>query len=174
MTGRARKPVALKSAECAFGSYAHPDNVSTYDRVHQYCRDVASSYRTLTTRPLDLFIDADSIKLGDVWKQRVDAGLRDSTVFLPFVSPAYLASVQCRREFRLFQKSMSDRYIIPLVYGDLDRIRRHFASDLIWRKVQRLHYLDISQIRLEEPGNGPWMRLLEPVARRVADVLDGP
>lgn len=155
----------------AFASYSHSDNDASYGRITTIVGDIAKSYRSLTATPLPVFIDTESISLGELWQQRIDAGLTSSAVFLPFISPAYLKSPACRREFRFFQRSLADRLIIPLIYGDRARTRSLFRSDAIWRQVNRHQYLDIGALRLEEPGCAVWMKLVDPIARRIDEVL---
>src|SRR5690349_5486596 len=132
----------------AFASYAHSDNEASYGRISTIVGDIANSYRSLTATPLTVFFDTESIPLGALWQQRIDAGLAASAVFLPFISPAYLKSAACRREFRFFHRSLDGRLIIPLIYGDRARTRSLFRSDAIWREVNRLQFLDIGELRL--------------------------
>jgi F-box protein 11 len=169
MKRRAASP-RERTADEAFASYAHVDNKATYDRVLRIVEDVANGYRSLTATRLATFVDTQ-IPLGDVWRDRIAAGLASSTTFLPFVSPAYLRSAACRREFRVFHQALDGRLVIPLIYGDKARIEERFRADLIWRSIQKLQYLDIYQLRFEEPGSALWMKLIDPIVRRVDDAV---
>jgi hypothetical protein len=164
-------PTATSSRRVAGDTYAHSDNEATYGRISTIVGDIANSYRSLTASRLAVFIDTDSIPLGELWQQRIDAGLTSSAVFLPFVSPEYLKSPACRREFRLFHGSLAGRLVIPLIYGDQAKTRSLFRTDPVWREVNKLQFLDIAQLRLEEPGCAVWMKMVDPIARRIDQVL---
>jgi tetratricopeptide (TPR) repeat protein len=50
-------------------------------------------------RDLAIFFDRHSIREGNDWRSKVYEGLRTSTLFIAFLSPAYLKSAWCRREW---------------------------------------------------------------------------
>jgi hypothetical protein len=53
-----------------FWSYVHADDEADGDRISRLARDVASQFQMLTGEPLDLFLDRDAIKWGEVWRDR--------------------------------------------------------------------------------------------------------
>jgi pterin-4a-carbinolamine dehydratase len=55
-------------------------------------RWIADSIRR-TFGPARVFIDTDSIRMGDTWPDRIDAALRSATVLLPVIGPTWLKIV---------------------------------------------------------------------------------
>src|SRR6187431_492600 len=102
----------------AFASYSHDDEVATYGRVSRVVQDIQNSYKSLTGSTLFVFLDRSSISLGEPWKHRIAAGIESSLVLLAFVSPAYLRSGNCRREFRGFLTAQPGRLAIPLLFAE--------------------------------------------------------
>ena len=117
----------------------------------------------------------ESIKPGDDWRDRIRLGLSASSIFLAFISPAYLRSPACREEltefFAFLNANSSTRLIIPLIFASPDRILNEFSEDDLWTQVSKLQWLDISELRFADPGSGDWIRTLEGVGDRISEVL---
>lgn len=159
-----------------FVSYARIDDESTYGRISQFVGDVGSTYRSFTGRQATIFQDKDSIAPGENWRDRIRLGLSSSSIFLPFITPAYLRSIQCREEIWEFlgflQANERTRLIIPLIYSSVDRIEKHFSSDDLWLAISKLNRIDrIGSLRLAEAGSPDWLSLAELVADRIDEVL---
>ncbi|MDX3658652.1 toll/interleukin-1 receptor domain-containing protein [Streptomyces sp. ID05-26A] len=158
-----------------FASYARIDDKATYGRISKIVDDVRATYRSFTGKEMGLFKDTETISAGEDWKDRIRLGLADSSIFLAFVSPAYLRSVACREELREFfsflETSSSTKLIVPLLFADPDRVERHFAGDEMWRELLKLHRIDISELRAIDPGSEKWIVRVNEIADRVDDVL---
>ena len=111
-----------------FVSYAHADNSDGWidalvSRLDAYAKAVRLT-------PLRIFLDRTKIRTMEDWELRIWPTLRSSTVLLPVISPKYLESPWCRREwenFRLHELDLGTRAIAG-VYGEsvpgLSRIPR--------------------------------------------------
>jgi len=158
-----------------FVSYARVDDEATYGRVSKFIADVRNSYRSNTGTEVEIFKDTDSISAGQNWQDRIRLGLADSSVFIAFVSPAYMRSVACREEFREFYQFLSvssnERLIIPLIFADMVKIEARFANDPTWVDIKQLQAIKVDELRFIESGTEPWMRLVDKVANQVDDVL---
>lgn len=85
-----------------FISYAHHDNDAHGQWVEHFCERLVADFRSRTGKKLNFFLDTESLRAGNVLPDRLQAALKDSRVFLPILSPAYLSSLWCRREFLHF------------------------------------------------------------------------
>jgi TIR domain len=153
-----------------FASYAHIDDAATHGRVRQVVEDVGKSYESLTGSAASIFMDVTSLRPGEIWRATVDSNLAKAPVLLAFVSPAALRSREWRREVRRFLDSPGKRLVIPLIYGDRIRIRENFQRDLLWRRIEKVQYLTIHQLRTAAPGSDVWMEHIERIAGRIDQV----
>jgi DNA-binding XRE family transcriptional regulator len=169
-------PVVPQPDVSVFVSYARIDDEATYGRISQFVKDIGSTYRSFTGRQATIFQDKDSIAPGEDWRDRIRLGLSSSSIFLPFITPAYLRSIHCREELWEFlgflQASKQTRLIIPLIYSPVDRIEKSLSSDDLWLAMSKLNRIDkISLLRLAEAGSPDWLSLVELVADRIDEVL---
>lgn len=172
------EPVTTPSAESevrVFVSYARIDDQATYGRISKLISDIASTYESMTGKTVGVFIDVDSIKPGDDWRDRIKSGLSYSSIFLAFISPAYLRSPACREELNEFlaflTASSVERLVIPLIYTKIDRIENAFSADELWQKVARREYQEIGHLRSVDPGSSEWIETTELLADRVEETL---
>jgi tetratricopeptide (TPR) repeat protein len=94
-----------------FISYARLDNADQQvnrlvDLIHQEQRTFAP------TVPLKLFFDETAIVTGELWREKLRKGLRNSKLFLAILSPNYFASEYCRWELEEFLR-LEQRRILP-------------------------------------------------------------
>jgi TIR domain len=171
---RSRRPTPGPEVS-VFVSYARIDDKAAYSRISQLIDGLAAIYESSTGQSVGVFKDVESIKPGDDWRDRIRLGLSASSIFLAFISPAYLRSAACREEltefFAFLRANSSTRLIIPLIFGSPDRILNEFSDDDLWTQVSQLQWLDISELRFADPGSGPWIRTLEAIADRISEIL---
>lgn len=103
-----------------FISYAHADRAEVLPFVEQL--------QPLVEREqLDLFFDADNLKAGDVWSDKLQAALQRCELFVLFASPASLASEFCIQRELLVALDRQRRglcRIVPVVLRDCDWKRK--------------------------------------------------
>lgn len=80
---------ALESIRSVFVSYAHEDREDVYERV--------ASLEALTH--IDFFVDAESLRMGEVWEPRLEREILGRDLFLLFWSRRAKASKWVRREW---------------------------------------------------------------------------
>lgn len=154
-----------------FASYAHDDDHATYGRISKIVEDVGRTYRSLTGAGVSVFKDTEAISLGEVWRDKIRAGLASSSILLAFISPAYLRSVTCRQELREFLASPGNRLIIPVIFADQAWIKATFDHDGLWEEIERIQYLAVPQLRSAEPGCEVWLQQIERISLRISEVL---
>lgn len=154
-----------------FVSYARADDEATYRRITRLKKDIQLAYSALNGESVGVFQDVESIELGDNWRDRIRAGLTSSSIFLAFVSPAFLRSTACREEAREFlgilRSSRNERLVIPLIFGDMSRLKSRFADDDLWGELSSLQALPTGALRSAEPGSSVWMSNVHEIAERI-------
>jgi tetratricopeptide (TPR) repeat protein len=106
----------------AFISYARSDN--TYQRVSSLRDLIRDRFERLCGRRLNVFFDEESLSTMADWHGRIAEGLRDSSLLLAILSPAYFASAYCRLECDEYVRYEAARHclgegIAPIQIADL-------------------------------------------------------
>ncbi|GIF17374.1 SAM-dependent methyltransferase [Actinoplanes tereljensis] len=95
-----------------FLSYARLDD-SDSGIVTAVGQELTRQFHRISGRPLTVFKDADAITTATIWRDRLELALERSALLIAFVSPSYLASPWCAREFDKFaalEESHRDRF----------------------------------------------------------------
>ena len=86
-----------------FLSYARVDNAPRAPGadgwITAFHRRLLDQHQNYSGRPLEVFFDKQSITDNEDWERRIYRGLRTSSLFLAFLSPNYINSAMCRREW---------------------------------------------------------------------------
>ena len=104
-----------------FVSYARADDAG--GRVNEFVRRLAADFEACAGRPLRVFVDHESIRAMDRWKDSVLGALRESSLLLACVSPRYVTSEHCRWELVEFLKregvgSVMGESVAPVILED--------------------------------------------------------
>ncbi|MCC5021290.1 MAG: toll/interleukin-1 receptor domain-containing protein [Candidatus Synoicihabitans palmerolidicus] len=83
-----------------FFSYSREDNKHPVDDeghgwVTALYHDLKERHRRYSGRELNIFFDQESLELGKDWRRALGAGIRESNLFLAFLSPNYLTGDNC-------------------------------------------------------------------------------
>lgn len=103
-----------------FFSYRQLDNKNDQNYLTRLRQNLEQEIGTLIGRPMTVWQDVDEIEWGQHWKAEIGKGLAEAAFFIPVITPGYLQSEECRREFMAFleyekRRSRND-LILPLIY----------------------------------------------------------
>ena len=95
-----------------------------------------------------IFLDRDDIAVGQQWKARIDDSLNEVTFLIPFLTPSFFTSTECRREVERFLERESkldrDDLILAVYYIDApvlnDESKR--SADVLAEEFARRQYHD--------------------------------
>ena len=87
-----------------FLSYARKDNEKPVNQagegwVTAFERDLTARHQQYSGRRLEIFFDREAIVEGQDWRRRLGEGLRQSRLFLAFLTPNYITSANCLWEW---------------------------------------------------------------------------
>ncbi len=136
-----------------FCSYAHVDNDEGW--VANFATAIGGTYRRLTGEPLRLFLDREALTTADIWERRIRSALEASRVLLAVVSPSYVRSEWCRREWDYLSAKEDELrnqgllaeeqgLIFPVLLYPLDR--GHFSQEQskFSNRIRQRQWLDAS------------------------------
>jgi TIR domain/Protein of unknown function (DUF1566) len=136
-----------------FCSYAHGDNDQGW--VDAFSAALSNAYRKLTGERPRVFMDRESLMTADVWERKIAGALSRSQVLVAVISPSYVRSEWCRREWGAFaareaalrqEQVLSDEQglIFPILLYPLGRGRFGDVEQGFARSIAKRQWLDVS------------------------------
>jgi hypothetical protein len=119
-----------------FFSYARADNGEDNNHfITRFHELLCKEHEAVTGRELKTFFDTDAIDSGERWKTRLGQGLRDSRLFLAFLSDNYLKSEVCRWEWEHYlltehTAARGEDGVVPLYFIPIDELGRESEEQL--------------------------------------------
>ncbi len=159
-----------------FISYSHQDqDSSTGGDIRQFAIDVVDALEGIHGRTIQLFLDVKDVRWGDDLWSRLDDELQASTFLIPFITPRYLKSDGCRREFSSFseaaQRNGSEQLLLPLIWITPPSLRSETLTDPIIERLRSTLHLDVTMARRADRGSAGYANLVETVAERLEEVI---
>ena len=158
-----------------FWSYTHRDNDLDRGRVARLAQDIADEFELQTGGILKMFIDNRSIKWGDEWRKSIGQALDHTTFFIAIITPLYLRSTECRREFLDFTSNPytgeQSRVLLPILYSETSAIADPKNRDPIAQLVRQTQYEDWRRLRLSENSSPEYRRAVHGMVVRIIDIL---
>lgn len=91
-----------------FISYAHANNAEKDENdkgwIDHFYEKIMLGYQNTTGENLVFWLDQVALSCGDVLKKINDDGLENTKLFIPILSPPYIKSEWCRKEFLRFEE----------------------------------------------------------------------
>ena len=167
-------PVGKRPDVSIFVSYASIDERATHGRIEEIVLSIKDMYASMTGEDVRVFFDKSSLSGGENWQDAVRFGLSSASIFLVFLSPSYIRSAGCNNEFWEFyhflESNSSERLMIPLLFGDKERIARADPQTGLWPTASQLLVIDVASLRTIEPGQTVWLQK----AQEMPEVIDWP
>lgn len=147
-----------KQSPIAFFSYASFDDEEDQNQLTAFKTKLESEIRTQTgDKSFNIFQDRGGIKWGEAWRERLDEAIDQSTFLIVIVTPAYLKSEECRKEFNRFLKqeeklNRSD-LILPILYVKTAALKKESQNPIVQKlnKHQMMDWHDLRFKRLDDP-----------------------
>ncbi len=145
-----------------FWSYATQDDDASDGKLTELRRLLRRELQAQYGREsVTIFQDVSAIPPGAQWEARIRTALSDSTFFIPLITPNFVQSEWCAREFFLFQereRQLKEIYpalageslIFPIYYVDIRGVEP-FNSELL-PEIHSRQRLDFTRLRLKDHG----------------------
>jgi hypothetical protein len=167
-----------------FCSYARSDNDDRW--VEHFANRLAGTYRRLTGLAPDVFLDRESLITADIWQAKIRLALDASQVLIAVVSPSFVRSEWCRREWDAFavrevefrrRELLAEEQglIFPILLYPLDRGQFDEDQSAFAALIRERQMLDVSS-QLEGTPLRPdqLRRLAENVIDTLAELTSRP
>ncbi|WP_165036424.1 right-handed parallel beta-helix repeat-containing protein [Candidatus Protofrankia californiensis] len=163
----------------AFLSYAHGDDENDGGLITAFRRRLEGELRAQTgRRELQIFQDRDDIAWGQAWEDRINGSLDAVTFFVPIVTPAFVASKQCRRELTRFvdreRRLGRNNLILPVYWISVPvlEVPGRAVGDKLVAELAARQYADWRELRFRELSDPVSRRAIAALASRVRDALN--
>ncbi|MEA2907834.1 MAG: hypothetical protein QOI12_5221 [Alphaproteobacteria bacterium] len=161
-----------------FFSYAHHDEGTDPELVEAFSKDLEHRVQgRLVKTKFQIWRDKFSIRTGDDWNEEIEQAIRSSDVFLALVTPKWMGSVACQKEFLLFRdierQVAAGPYVIPIIARNLDQEKTHFDEEqkTIFSDLQRRQYRKVPAKDFRNLGSDKRIDLVENVADDVYGMI---
>jgi hypothetical protein len=155
-----------------FWSYVHRDDAADGGRIQRLARDVVAQYELITGDDVELFLDKDTLDVGDRWRSRIDESLLGVAFFVPVLTPRYLLSPECRRELNYFANRAETvgvgGLILPLVYVPTASLDNPSSSDELVQLLRQIQWVSWSGLRLLNVDSSEYRGAVAALAERIA------
>jgi hypothetical protein len=163
-----------------FVNYARFDDDANHSFMQEFTRRLRDEIRGLKgVYALDSFIDRKDLRWGQMWKQQVDDGLGKSAFLLSFISPSFLQSEECRREFMQFRTIEEQRHrsdlILPVYFirvPELPPQKGTTPRDEITQVVAGRQYIDWRDLRTHEWSSSAVRTNLAAAAQQLLEAIE--
>jgi hypothetical protein len=157
-----------------FWSYTHRDNELEGGRIRRLAAAIQNEYELLTGDSIIIFVDSSEIEWGQEWRQVIDGALLRTAFFIPIITPLYLRSEQCRREFVEFVGRASRAHardlILPILYADTQQVADPDTDDEVARLIRDIQSEDWRSLRLAEETSPDYRSAVNRLANRLVGV----
>lgn len=157
-----------------FWSYTRRDDDLEDGRILRLATKIQSEYELITGEELKLFIDKENVEWGDEWRRVTDTALVETAFFIPIITPKYLQSEECRREFIEFvgRAASADAkdLVLPIVYIDTAAVNEPDTTDDVARLVRETQRQDWRALRLASEDSDQYRTAVNKLAKRLADI----
>lgn len=167
--------VMTNSGSAGFWGYAHIDDEADSGRVTRLAKKIQLEYQVLTTQKIEIFVDRDSLAWGDNWRERIDGSLQATTFYIPIITPSFIASKECRREFLSFVNAAKalgvEEYILAIRYIPVEDLNDD-SSDEIKALVAATQYEDFGDLRFEDETGPLYRKAVNRLATRLKELSE--
>jgi hypothetical protein len=160
----------------AFLSYAHADLGTDPALVAALTAGLESRIKARFFKTeFQICMDTEILRTGDAWNPTLDQAVRSADILIVLLSPKWLESDFCKREFSTFQER-GDRVdcVIPLVIRSVDRQiqRLDDGSRLVFEELMSRQYFDIFAPDFRRMSANQRVLLVERLADNVMGVIE--
>lgn len=158
----------------AFFSYSHHDARTNKSTVETLTTKLENNVNAkLINAKFRIWKDTENLRTGDRWNDRIGDAIKQSNIFIILLTPKWIESEYCRKEFNLFSELEPDlgEYVAPIMARNIDRQAGNFTQDQsrIFGQIRQRQYTllpsaNLSSVRTSEK---------EALINKISDDIEG-
>ena len=116
-----------------FFSYAHHDAEVNPNLIADFTSELEGRVASkLTNARFSIWRDKEGLRTGERWNEKIDSELRRSHILIILITPRWIDSEYCRKEYLFFEEIEASReigeYIAPVLARPLDHQAKFFTT----------------------------------------------
>jgi hypothetical protein len=117
-----------------FFSYAHHDAKTDPGLIVSFTKVLEDRINAkLTNARFKIWRDNTQLRLGGVWSSRIEEELRTADVLIVLLTPRWIESEHCRKEYLIFEGVEAGRdvgeYVAPILIRTVEHQEKHFTPE---------------------------------------------
>jgi hypothetical protein len=118
----------------AFFSYAHHDVLTDGALLTDFTTTLQNQVNArLVGASFVIWRDKEELRTGDRWHAQIETELRSSHILIVLLTPRWIDSDYCRREYSVFEEIEAARkvgdYVAPILVRDIERQEKYLSGD---------------------------------------------
>jgi hypothetical protein len=173
------KAESRRPAFKGFFSYSHRDAEVDPHIVEAFSSELERRVDAkLVNASFEIWRDKNKLQTGDYWDQKIEGAIDASDIFIVVLTPKWISSDYCRKEFEAFEKIEAARnsggYVIPIYARDIERQARFLDAEQaeLLDRLKRIQYKQIIPKQFARLSDHERIDLIEAVADPICDMLD--
>jgi len=174
----ARDTTSLPQRFVGFFSYAHSDARVDPSIVEAFSSELERRVDTkLANAEFSIWRDSKNIEAGDFWDSRIEAAITHADIFVLLLTPKWISSEICLREYGLFERVKADEndgsHVIPIYARDIESQLPHLDGDqrATYDRLLRRQHRKISPAEFGLLSDAQKTALIERVADDIVAIL---
>lgn len=135
----------------AFVCYTRDDDKASLGGIRQLAEDIGMAFDLLTGQKLNVIFDLEILVWGHEWRVHLEAAITKATFFIPFITPRFFQSTECKRELELFLKVARElnrsELVMPILWAPVRELRED-SLDPVIAHIAAIHREDWTELRL--------------------------
>ncbi len=160
----------------AFFSYAHHDAATDPTLIPTFTIELENRVNAkLANARFEIWRDEDRLRTGQFWNKRIEAELRNTDVLIVLLTPRWIESDNCRKEYTIFEEVEAARavgeYVAPLLVRAIERQEKHFTGEQrsIYERIRARQCQSANAVELVKLDEAERVVLVD----KIADDIEG-
>ena len=115
-----------------FFSYAHDDAKTDPRLISELTTELERRVNAkLIAARFAIWCDKEQLRTGHRWDPRIEAELRDANVLIVLLTPRWIDSDYCRKEYAVFEETEPSvgEYVAPILARPIEPQEKHFTTE---------------------------------------------
>ncbi|SRR6266404_3095047 len=166
----------------AFFSYAHHDKITDPELLDALTTALENHVNAkLLNARFCIWRDSE-LRMGQIWNEKIITEIRQSDIFILLLSPQWLQSEWCRREYLLFEQEEKGRsvsgyvpeYVAPIfirpIEGRETRLRPEQAE--VYARIKNRQYVRVSGVNFLEANDAQRRAFIDSIADDIEGMIE--